>query len=87
MPHKKAASKWLRKTKKRTVANQKVKDGIEYLARQLKKALDAKDKAKAIELVKQLAKAVDKASEKNILKKNKAARIKSRNMKKVNAVK
>jgi small subunit ribosomal protein S20 len=87
MPHKHAAIKWLRKTKKRTVINKGVKDGMEYLLRQLKKALEAKDKTKANEIAKKLAKALDKAAQKNVLKKNNAARKKSRMMKKVNALK
>jgi small subunit ribosomal protein S20 len=87
MPHKHAAIKWLRKTKKRTIKNQSTKDGLEYLLRQLKKALEAKDKTKTAEIAKKLSQALDKAAEKRLIHKNNAARKKSRIMKKVNSLK
>lgn len=87
MPHQHAAVKWLRKTKKRTIKNQALKDNLEYLLRQLKKTLVAKDKTKALEIAQKLSQALDKAATKHIIHKNNAARKKSRIMKKVNVLK
>jgi small subunit ribosomal protein S20 len=87
MPHQHAAIKWLRQTKKRTLKNQALKDNLEYLLRQLKKALAANDKNKASELAQKLSQALDKAAAKHVLHRNNAARKKSRLMKKVNALK
>jgi small subunit ribosomal protein S20 len=87
MPHKQAAIKWLRKTKKRTVKNNALKANLDFLGRQLQKALATKDKTKANEIAKKLAQALDKTAEKNVLHPNNAARKKSRMMKKVNALK
>ncbi|MDD5290357.1 MAG: 30S ribosomal protein S20 [Patescibacteria group bacterium] len=87
MPHKHAAVKWLRKTKKRTVKNNSLKANLEFLARQLEKAILAKDKTKTDELARKLVQALDKAAEKRVLHQNNAARKKSRMMKKVNGLK
>lgn len=87
MPIKKAAEKALRQAKKRTLRNQKVKDGIQFLRRSVRKALDAKETKNAEELAKALVKSLDKAVQNNVLKKNTVARLKSRLAKKVNALK
>jgi len=86
MPIKKSAMKALRQTTKRTERNAKVKESISYLRRMSRKALDAKDAKKAAELAKAVVKAVDKAVQNKVVKKNTAARIKSRLTKKVNAL-
>ena len=49
MPQLKSSAKRLRQSKKRAVRNKRVKDSIDYLFRQFKKALTAKDKSKAQE--------------------------------------
>lgn len=87
MPQQKNAEKSLRQIKKRTAKNDKIRNGLDILTRQLKKAMVLKDAPKSQELVKKLTKAWDKAAQKKVLKKNTAARKKSRMMKKVNAVK
>ncbi len=87
MPQTKSAKKALRQTKKRTKRNFKVKKDLDYLFRQLKKALNQSDKAKTEEFSKKLIKALDKAAQKKVIKKNTAARKKSRLMKKVNKLK
>lgn len=84
MPHKKAAFKHLRQTKKRTVFNVTVKKNITYLRKQALKAISKKDAKGAMELYLKLSSAVDKAARKNILKKNNAARKKSRLMQQIN---
>lgn len=87
MPQMKAAEKALRQTKKRTLKNNQIRKNLDYLERNFKKAIIAKDQQKAQEIVKQLVKALDKAAQKQVIKKNNAARKKSRVMKKVRAVK
>ncbi|HOY56294.1 MAG TPA: 30S ribosomal protein S20 [bacterium] len=87
MPHMKAAVKSLRQTKTRTARNEKIRDNLSYLIRAVKKALKQNDKAKATEVSKQLKQALDKAAQKNVIKKNTAARRKSRFAKKINKLK
>lgn len=84
MPQLKSSAKRLRQSKKRAAKNKRIKDGIDYLFRQFKKSIEAKDKNKANEFAKQLIKAMDKAAKHNIYKPNKSARKKSRMMKKLN---
>ena len=86
MPIKQAAMKALRQAKKRTLRNQKVKEGISFLRRSVRKAMESKETKKAQELVKATIKAVDKAVQNKVLKKNTGGRIKSRLMKKLNAM-
>jgi len=84
MPIKKSAKKDLRKSKKRAERNKKVKLNIKYLIKQCSKAIEVKDKIKALDWYKKAQKAIDKAVKTNILKKNTAARKKSRLMATVN---
>ena len=86
MPIKKAAFKTLRQDKKRADRNKKIKSDIAALVRKARKAIEKKDKAKATEWLKQAIKKIDKAVQKGILKKNTAARNKSRLSKAVNAL-
>lgn len=87
MPQKKSAVKALRQAKKLAIHNKKIKDDIKTLIKKTKKAIEAGAKDQALELAKQAIKAIDKAAQKKIIKKNSAARKKSRLMKKINAVK
>jgi len=87
MPQTKSAKKELKKTIKRTAKNKVAKNNLDYLFHNFKKALAAKDKKKIQELNKKITKALDKAAKKNIIHANKAARKKSRLMKKVNMIK
>ena len=87
MPQKKSAEKALRQIKKRTERNDLVKKNLDYLFRNFKKAINNNDGAKAEELSKKIIKSLDKSAKKNIIKKNTAARKKSRMMKKVNDLK
>ncbi|HRY63572.1 MAG TPA: 30S ribosomal protein S20 [Patescibacteria group bacterium] len=86
MPQLKQSAKRFRQSVKKAAVNKKVKDGIDYLERQFKKALDSSEMDKAKGLSRQLIKAIDKAKEKHIYHQNNAARKKSRMMKKVNAL-
>ncbi len=87
MPHKHAAIKARRQTKERTERNAAVKKTISYLKKQAQKAARAKDIAKAESFTAQLIKAVDKAAQRKIIKKNTAARRKSRLIKSLQAAK
>jgi small subunit ribosomal protein S20 len=78
MPIKRSAMKALRQTVKKTERNRQVKEGLTYLRRMSRKALEAKDAKEAAALVSQIVKAVDKAMQHGIIKKNTGARIKSR---------
>ncbi len=78
MAHKHAAIKHLRHTEKRTEKNASVKKNIAYLRKQALRAVGAKDSKTAEEFFKKMTKAVDKAARVNIIKKNTAARKKSR---------
>ncbi len=78
MPILRAAAKALRQTKKRTERNRKVKEQIAFLRRSIRQELDAKQVKKAVELVKQVAKAIDKAVQNKVLKRNTGSRMISR---------
>jgi small subunit ribosomal protein S20 len=77
MPNIKSAAKELRKSVKRRAFNRNIEDNLKDLIKKSRKAIEAKD-AKASDLVRQTMKALDKASQKGVIKKNTAARKKSR---------
>lgn len=83
MPNKPAAAKALRQTKKHTARNLNIKKGIEVTIRLAKKSLTAGEKTTA-DKVKLAIKTLDRAAQKGIIKKNTAARKKSRLMKSLN---
>jgi small subunit ribosomal protein S20 len=87
MPIQKAAFKALRQNKKRRERNLKVKNNLRHLLKQSRKSFEARDKNKAQELAKKLIVALDKAAQKKVIKKNRASRLKSRMMKKLNSLK
>lgn len=84
MPIKHAAKKALRQAKKRFAYNKAIKDNLVWLERQFLKTVTAKDQKKAKELLLKLQQAFDKAAVKKVVKKNRAARKKSRLSKKLN---
>ncbi len=85
MPNKKSAMKELRKSTKRAIRNYKVKKAIKDVVKDSKKLIEASEKG-AAEKVKSAIKLLDKAAAKKIIKKNAAARKKSRLVKKLNAI-
>lgn len=87
MPNKHAAVKHLRQTKKRTVHNRQVATALKLVVKSVHKAITLKDKPKAAEALKKAVKALDKASQNQAIKKNKASRLKSRLTRQVNALK
>lgn len=86
MPNLQQAKKALRQSEKRALRNKNVKENVSYAVKQVRKAIASGDKAKATEALLTAGKIIDKATQKNILKKNTAARKKSRMHKKVNAM-
>ena len=85
MPNKDSAKKELRKTKKRVIANNRVKDTMKTMIKKNIKQVEAGEKQVA-ESFNQTVKAIDKAVKKGLIKKNNAARKKSRLQKKVNSL-
>jgi|YelNatPaOPRAMG01_1025707.scaffolds.fasta_scaffold439847_2 small subunit ribosomal protein S20 len=84
MPKTKSAKKELRKIKRRTIRNQAIKANLRYLERKFLKSIEEKNKEMAKEFYRKLQKALDKAAKRNVIKKNKASRKKSRLAKKLN---
>lgn len=84
MPNKKSAMKELRKSVTRKAYNDKIEDNLKNLLKKSKKAIIAKDKG-AKELVDKTLKALDKAAQKGVIKKNTKDRRKSRLHLKLNA--
>jgi small subunit ribosomal protein S20 len=87
MPIKHAAFKHLRKTKKQTARNRQVASTIKDQTKALRKAIAAKDFAKAETALKAAIKLIDKARQNKVLHKNTAARNKSRLTKSLNVAK
>ncbi|MFA5420828.1 MAG: 30S ribosomal protein S20 [Patescibacteria group bacterium] len=85
MPNKKSAKKELRKSAKRQKENNLVKVKTKALIKKTKKAIEAKD-VKVKDDFNTVIKAIDKMAKKGIIKKNTAARKKSRLQKKINKI-
>ena len=85
MPNLKSAKKELRKSKKRQIRNTQIEENLKKLIKNSRKAIETKD-GKAKELVAQTMKALDKAAQKGIIKKNNRDRRKSRLHIKLNAM-
>lgn len=83
MPIQKAAFKSLRQSKKRRLRNLRAKNTVKLLKKRAMKAIEKKDRAQAEESIRQAIRAIDKNAGRGILKKNTAARKKSRLLKKL----
>ena len=77
MPNLKSAKKELRKSKARASHNNKIAEDVKTLIKKSRKAISAGD-GKAVELIGKTLKALDKAAQKGIIKKNTRDRNKSR---------
>ena len=84
MPNTKSSAKDLRQTKKSTQRNTRTKSNIKSLMKKIDKAITSGDKTKLGELVKNVQSLIDKAAKNKVIKKNNAARKKSRLLKKIN---
>ena len=85
MPIKKAAMKALKQSKTRATRNANIKKNLRDLVKKSKTLVEKKEKEASVR-VKEAIKAIDKAVQKKILKKNTGARKKSRLMKKLNSM-
>ncbi|MBI5254677.1 30S ribosomal protein S20 [Candidatus Falkowbacteria bacterium] len=80
MAHTHHAIKDIRKTKKRALRNKKVNVNVKKLRKDTRSAIEKNNK-KRDDLLKETLKTLDKAVQRGIVKKNTAARYKSRLMK------
>lgn len=79
MPIKEQSKKALRQTKRRTERNLKIRQDLKTLLKKIRQAVDKKEpKEKIAPMLIQAQKGLDKAAQKNVLKKNTAARKLSR---------
>ncbi len=78
MPIIKSAKKALRQNIRRRKKNVKKKAELKTVIKQYKKLIAAGEKNKAAEFLSQVYKKLDKAAKVNLIKKNKASRLKSR---------
>lgn len=86
MPVTHAAAKSLRQSKRRAAKNAAVKVQLRYLLKQTRRAVSAKSVDSARSFFAKTIKAYDKAVQNRIVKRNTAARIKSRLAHQVNAL-
>ncbi|MEI6171103.1 MAG: 30S ribosomal protein S20 [bacterium] len=86
IPNIASASKRLRQSEKRRGLNRSRKAALKRVVRQIRLHIDAGEKTEAVSLLPQLAKVADKAAKRNTIHKNRASRIKSRWVKKVQAL-
>ena len=87
MPHTKSAWKRLRQNEKRRQRNRTTIKGIKKQTREVADALQGGDAGKAAAGQAAAAKRLDKAAARGVIHANKAARLKSRMAKKINAAK
>ncbi len=84
MPIKESAKKYLRQTKKHRVLNLARGKTVKDVTKKITKLVTAGAKDEAKKLISQAYQAIDKAAKRGIIKKNTAARKKSRLMKMLN---
>ncbi len=80
MAHTQSAKYWLRKSAKNRAFNLEWKGKFKDLLKKSRKAIAAKQLDEAHKLVAETCKVLDKTTQKKVIKKNKAARLKSRLM-------
>ncbi|MBU0595924.1 30S ribosomal protein S20 [Candidatus Bipolaricaulota bacterium] len=83
IPNIASAKKRLRQSQKRRGLNRSKKNTIRRVVKEIRLHLEAGEKEAARELLPQLAKATDKAAKRNTIHANRAARIKSRWVKRI----
>ena len=86
MPQRKNAMKALRAADTKHLINQRREKKVKEAVKAFKKTVETKDVAAAKEAAQVVAKVTAKAAVKNVMHKNKAARLRSRAQKKVNAL-
>lgn len=83
MPITKSAKKALRSSKRKRIFNLRRKSEMQNVIKEYKKLVSSKKAEEAKKLIPKLQKAIDKAAKKGVIKKNTAARKKSRLTKKL----
>lgn len=78
MPIKKSAKKYMKSSSKRRAQNDRVKKTMRELVKKVRDEVKTQDWNKAQESLPAAIRAIDKASQKKVIKKNTAARKKSR---------
>lgn len=78
MPNKRAAVKYIRKTNRRAKTNLAVKNRMKKLVKQSREMIAAGQTKELEKVLAKTCQALDKAAEKNVIHKNKAARLKKR---------
>lgn len=84
MPRTKSAKKALRQSVKRNKRNAAKESALKSLVKKYRKAVDAKDTDAATKFLPEVYKVLDKAAKTNLIKKNKANRLKGRLAKSLN---
>ena len=86
MANTRSAEKNIRKTRKRTLANQATKGRLRTLRKKVQAAIDSGDSASAQSSLKEFASAADKAAKIHVIHKNTSSRYKSILAKKIAAI-
>ena len=86
MANTKSAKKEIRKSYRKWLRNRYIKGKMRGAVKAVRRAIEAGDAAQAKALMPRAAKELDKAARKRIIHPNKAARLKSRLMRKINAL-
>lgn len=84
MPNLKTSIKDLRQSKKKAEFNKRIKNRLKKSVKNFDSSIESKDEKKAKEALDHSYKILDKAAQKNIIKKNTASRKKSRLAKNLN---
>ncbi|OGZ33339.1 MAG: 30S ribosomal protein S20 [Candidatus Portnoybacteria bacterium RIFCSPLOWO2_12_FULL_39_9] len=84
MPITKSAKKALRQNKRRRIINLRRVKKMKSLIKQIRGLISSKKKEEALKLLSQVYSAIDKAAKRGVIKKNTAARKKSRLSKAIN---
>lgn len=86
MANTKSAKKQVRNSYRKWLSNRHVKGQMRGAIKQVQQAIERGDYAEANSLMPRAASQLDKAAKKNVIHKNKAARLKSRLMQKISAL-
>ena len=86
MANKKAAKKHIRSSKRKWLKNRYVRGKMRSAVKSVRNAIAAGDAEQAAALMPKAAKELDKAAHKNVIHKNKAARLKSRLMRQIDTL-
>lgn len=86
MANTKSAKKQIRNSYRKWLQNRYAKGKMRGALKQVRQAIVQQDAGQALALMPEAARQLDKAAKKNLIHKNKAARLKSRLMQRINAL-